>query len=148
MNKVNRKGEKEFEAFIVDALPEILDRLNVKAEKVERQKRYGTLKKGSMHCIIDILVTTTTGELLIFEIKNNCPTVEYCKAIGQLYLYSSLLRSVIGANPILFLVGNNIKPQVHKVIENFNVPINVIDINNSEVRMSGDYVKMNFRIAV
>lgn len=136
--KCDFKGtEKEYEAYVLTRLPEIIAQLNLpKPISIERQVLIREEFKG----IIDILIVHEDRTVSILEVKlsrrkSHGPS-EQCKAIGQLLLYKSLV-SFVGRTPPenirLFLVDWKIHYRTLLMYSQFRLPVTLMEVTDKEV---------------
>jgi hypothetical protein len=125
-------SEREFEDYVL----ENLERIALKSgwatiRRVERQFRIPIA--GSRYARVDIMVWHVDGTGTVIECKVPTTASTYeLYSIGQLMLYASVIKTQMGQYPRLVMCAPSISPMYYRIVKEFQVPINLLQIDNDE----------------
>ncbi|MFT8319336.1 MAG: hypothetical protein ABF649_00705 [Bacillus sp. (in: firmicutes)] len=130
-------NEKAFELYVKECLPEIFK--NMKLPEIRSIKQQHQIKVDGIQIRLDLIVQHIDESMSVIEVK--CPnkkhpatsTVEQMKAIGQVLLYKSIIKSVYGHEPRLFLVDNKIHYRTMLAFSEMKLPITLIELQRNRV---------------
>lgn len=141
------KNEKDMVDYILLNLKTFLaEDFGVEPDGVKREMPIdGDLRKGSSGVRADLFVRTKCGQNLIFEFKNpqtRNPYSELSRALGQCLMYHTEFSKLFNKPPRIILVSNRFSKEAFELISNFNLPIELICLNKTQM-IYGEVRKAN-----
>jgi len=120
--------EKDLESYILENIHDIALNCNWgEIEKVESQKSIKT-KNGRIQ--VDILIYHKNGTATLIEVKQSRTNKNSTlSAIGQLFYYSTVIKSWCENKPRLVIVSDQILPELYETVKDNNLLISSLMID-------------------